>query len=353
LGVRSEIEEVSYFRRVIRIRAEESPSVRLGLDLKAAGVNPEHPAYSQEITPGVVTYREYLSRLATWDPVLICVGIHGEFYKGAENLLYPPEWLNLAERRADELDRVIGGRRQAEAIGCDPGEGVANTAFAIGDKYGLIDLRSFKTTDTSVVTDLSIELMREFNVPDWMFCMDRGGGGKQHADHLRRKGYNVRTVGFGEGVTDERQSRRRLLKSEQSRLQEDRYAYFNRRAQMYGLLRERLDPNPPDEQGGVNRLVNGNGNGSVNGHSSPLPPRFALPVRFSPVLRRQLAVMPLMYDGEGRRYLPPKNRKEGQVATRVKTLSELIGHSPDESDALVLMVYALASGPTGRVGTWG
>lgn len=349
---------MSYHRLVIKIRAEDAPGVRAGMRLAAAGVDPHGLGDGEgngvgETIPGVLGYAEYLNRRATWDAVLQCVGLDGEFYKGAENLLYPPEWLNLAERRADELERTLGARRQVEAIGCDPGEGVANTAFAIGDRYGLIDLRSFKTQDTSTIVDICIELMSEFRVPPHMFAMDRGGGGKQHADHLRRKGYDVRTVGFGEGVTDERQSRRRLLKSEQSRLQEDRYAYTNRRAQMYGLLRERLDPNPPDEQGGVNRLVNGNGNGSVNGHSSPLPPRFALPVRFSPVLRRQLAVMPLMYDGEGRRYLPPKNRKEGQVATQVKTLSELIGHSPDEADALVLMIYALASGPTGRVGTWG
>jgi hypothetical protein len=47
-----------------------------------------------------------------------------------------------------------------------------------------------------------------------------------------------------------------------------------------------------------------------------------------------------MYDEEGRMMLLPKSRKPGGNATQ-KTLTELIGHSPDEADALALAVHAM------------
>jgi hypothetical protein len=83
---------------------------------------------------------------------------------------------------------------------------------------------------------------------------------------------------------------------------------------MYGDLRNLLDPSRP--QG------------------------FALPAEYAE-LRRQLAPIPLTYDGEGRLELLPKNRRHGEEPTRRKTLTELIGCSPDEADALVLAVHAM------------
>jgi hypothetical protein len=123
---------------------------------------------------------------------------------------------------------------------------------------------------------------------------DRGGGGKQHADRMRAMGYPVRTVAFGEAVTpDIRRGLRRI--DERVEAQEERYVYLNRRAEMYGTLRELIDPA---------RDV----------------PVFALPAEYT-VLRRQLSPIPLMFDAEGRLKLPPKNRTSAE--SNITTLTEL------------------------------
>ena len=61
----------------------------------------------------------------------------------------------------------------------------------------------------------------------------------------------------------------------------------------------------------------------------------AVPARKS--LREQLTPIPLQYDEEGRMWLLHKNKRD-QDDER-PTLTELIGHSPDEADAFVLAVY--------------
>ena len=81
---------------------------------------------------------------------------------------------------------------------------------------------------------------------------------------------------------------------------------------MFGLLRERLDPD----------------------NNTP----FAIPEDLRE-LRRQLAPIPLMYDGEGRLLLPPKNKADKN--SNVQTLYDIIGNSPDEADSLVLAYFAM------------
>lgn len=141
---------------------------------------------------------------------------------------------------------------------------------------------------------------------------DRGGGGKEHADRLRNQGYNVRSIGFGEAPNPEH--KRELNRQDRLDMREDRGAYKNRRAELYGTLRELLDP-------------------SRAGESQV----FAIPQEYSE-LRRQLAVMPLCYDDVGKLFLPPKHAKGKEGVT----LDGLIGHSPDEADALVLALYGLS-----------
>jgi hypothetical protein len=52
-------------------------------------------------------------------------------------------------------------------------------------------------------------------------------------------------------------------------------------------------------------------------------------------------MMPLLYDREGRMRLPPKHRASAGAGSKERSLEEIIGHSPDEADSLVLAVYAL------------
>ena len=56
-------------------------------------------------------------------------------------------------------------------------------------------------------------------------------------------------------------------------------------------------------------------------------------------LRKQMAPIPKKYDA-GKLRLPPKHRRPGMQAGE-KTLVEMIGHSPDELDAVMLAVRGL------------
>ncbi len=296
-----------YYRKVINISALDSPNVQLALAEIKAGKSPSH----KEVIPGVISYKEYLKRVATWDEVRQCIGIHGQFYKGAEVLMYPPLWLNRAEAVADNLPKS----RKAEAIGIDPGEGVEDTAWAAVDRQGLIELIVKKTPDTSVIIGDTLAFMAKHGVKDEKVVFDRGGGGKQRADDMRRMGYNVGTIAFGEALALIPKRGIRTL-PEKLEHKEEKYAYFNRRAEMYGTLREILDPSC-DREDGVG---------------------YGIPREYT-TLRQELAPIPLTYDKEGRLKLLPKNKATPNATG--KTLVELIGHSPNCADALVLAVYAL------------
>lgn len=305
------------YRKVIQIGAEDSPNVKLGLEQKRRGL----PITNEMLIPGVKDYAEYEKNLATWDAIQIEVSVHGRFYKGKDVLMFPREWL----LRARTLDLLLRrqGKRQALAIGIDPAEGGDKTAMAAVDTKGLIELVSRKTPNTADITTEARDFMHKHGVPPEMVVFDAGGGGKQHRDRMAAdppEGYGmegIRTVAFGEtlGLTPKRGL---TMIEDRIDIKEERSAYVNRRAEMYGTLRNLLDP-------------------SLN------PGGFALPLNEHPELYQQLSVIPLLYDAEGRMLLLPKNRR-GDVAEtgkQRKTLVELIGHSPDEADATVLAVYAM------------
>jgi hypothetical protein len=300
------------YRKVIRITAEDSPNVQAGLKYEALGL----PVPEEVIIPGVLPYHDYKKRLETWDPVRICIGLRGTFWEGAEVLLYPPEWLNLAELRAVQL-LLDATPRRAVSIGCDPGEGGANTAWSVVDHLGLMEQVALRTPDTSVIVTRTLALIHSYGVKPENVVFDRGGGGKQIADELRSRGYGVRTVAFGEPANPE--PRMGMFQfSEKIDIAEDKYTFVSKRAQMYGEFRSLLDPSLCGGPGKV----------------------FALPARYTD-LRHQLSLFPLLYDKEGRMRLPPKNRVAGQGTRGEKSLVELIGRSPDESDSLVLAVYGM------------
>ena len=296
---------MSYYRKVIRIQATDSPNVRREL-LRQQGV-PESEWPPE--TPGVLTWAEYQQRRATWDKIRQCIGLDADFYEGAELLLFPPEWLNRAEQLAELLR---GKPRKAKAIGCDPGEGGANSAWCVVDEFGILEMLSLKTPDTTVVPSTTAMLMRKWDVPAERVILDRGGGGKQHADTLEAQGLKVRSVGFGASPTLE--IKRGIHSIEARRdVQEERYVYVNLRAQMFHEASLLLDPARTD--------------GS-----------FAISAEYT-ALRHQLSVMPKLTDAEGRYWLPPKSKRD-EKDTR-KTLVEMIGHSPDEADAYVLAIHGM------------
>ncbi len=291
-------------RKVIRIKAEDSPNVRLSLAEIATGLEPS----GRVLIPGVKQYWEYMVNRRDWDLHQQCVSLDADWYMGQEIMMYPPEWLNAAERRARGL---AGVKRVAKTIGVDTGEGSADTSMAVVDELGLIELESRKTPDTSEIPGWVLAFARKHSVPPDKIMFDRGGGGYEHACTLRKQGYDVRTVAFGSPIAEDKKPRGvvRVLKERVSK-EEEKYAYKNRRAEMYHMLRLLLKDG------------------------------FALPREYVE-LRRQLSPVPLQYDEEGRIFLPPKQSKPGDEDKDKDTMVKRIGCSPDQSDALVLAVYGM------------
>jgi hypothetical protein len=291
-----------YYRRVVRVTAEDSPNVRLARAQLAAGQEPT----GEILVPGVLPWADYCKRRATWDAVRQCVSLDALFWEGADVLMFPPDWLDRAEAYAEQAPRD----RRARAVGIDPGEGGSDTAMSAVDEHGVVELASRKTPDTSVVVPEAVAFMLKHGCRAEDVVFDRGGGGKQHADRMRAMGYPVRTVAFGESYVLEPQ-RGLVTLPQKLEHREVRYAYRTRRSQMYGELRELLDP--------------------ANGRS------FGLPARYRE-LRRQLSLIPLTRDSEGRLELLPKHRRKDSTK---RTLVDIIGCSPDEADATVLAVHGM------------
>ena len=301
-----------YYRRVIHIEATASPNVRLGISQYEKGMTPT----DEVLVPGLKTYGEYCKNLEMWDEAQQCVSLRAQFYKGKDVLLYPAEWLKRAKEIAE---RLRGKVRKARGIGVDPAEGGDKTAMVAVDEYGVIEVSSKTTPDTAMIPLEAYGFAVKHGLKDnpELICFDRGGGGKQHVDRLKADyDFACRSIGFGEAIVPDPKRGITVLE-ERVDQRGEQYAYKNRRAQMYGDLRDLLDP-------------------SLN------PQGFGIPKEEYELLR-QLGPIPLWYDREGRMYLPPKQRNanaKGPVAQEV-TLNSLLGCSPDEADALALAVHAM------------
>lgn len=304
-----------FFRKVIKIKADDSPNVRLAEKEIAEGKEPSNKV----LVPGVVTYEDYLIARATYDDMNQCISLDAEFYEGDSVYLFTPTNLALAE----EIAKNLPDDRKAKAIGCDPAEGGDSTTWAIIDEEGLIDLVVEKTPDTSYITSKTIALMNQYGIPADRVMFDRGGGGKQHADRLRSQGYEVHTVAFGEPVNPEK--KRGITRLDQAKLNDEtKYEYKSRRVQMFHILsRAILDgfalPSKPLNKAEINRKS----------------------------LADQLKVFPLQLDPEGRYKLPPKNKTDKN--SKEITLVDMIGHSPDEADALAIAYYCMTKKPAAQM----
>jgi len=316
-----------HYRKVIRIQASESPNVRLALAELRAGKQPS----GDILVPGVKTYAEYIKDRATLSPAEQSVILDASFWEGADQLIFPSEWLDACAHFAEQLDPG----RPGAALGIDPGEGSANTTSTVVDRQGIIDMRSRRTPDTSVIADEAIAMYHEYGIPPGKIGIDRGGGGKQIADEIRRRGYKVQTIGFGEGILhDLRRGTSRRQYDEQVDTREERYAYKNRRAEMFcGELRNLI-------RSGLFGL--------------PLRHKHPRTQEALAELHRQLSLMPLLFDQEGRMVMLPKNPRPNSTNPNELTLIKLLGHSPDEADSLAVAVHTMLHVPaTARAGAVG
>lgn len=301
--------------------------MRLALLQEGRGERPT----GEVLVPGVVTWSNYKKRRALWTPARQKVGLDAEWWEGAQELLFPLEWLDAC---ADRAAALAGHRRQARGVGVDPAEGGDMTSMAAVDGLGLLELVSVQTPDTSKVPGMVAAFGRKWGVDPENWAFDRGGGGYEHACTLRSLDFRgVRTVGFGEVMALPIRSGKTPVTARRE-VREEKYVYKNRRAQMYHDLSLLCDPRGLDEDG------------------QPRPP-FALPrpaagpdAEVCRRLHHQLQAFPRLTDPEGRYYLPPKHRKDRDEEDGC--LEDLIGHSPDEADAVVLAVHAMLYRAVGR-----
>lgn len=298
-------------RKVIRIRAEDSPNVRHAQAAieKYGETEARKRGLLKNIIPGVLSYDEYRIRRATWSTVEQAVTLDAEFAADSAEMLFPLEWLNHSNEIA------ILASRHAKYMGVDTAEGGDNTVWLAINEYGVLDIKSQKTPNTAIIPAETMAFAAKHGIQAHNIYFDMGGGGKEHHDVLHHiHNYPVNGVRFGSAPTPHRT---RAMTPLNQRDEEDdtRYVYKNRRAEMYHLLSLAMNPDTG--------------------------PGFAIPGKYTE-LRRQLSPIPRKYDGEGRLFLPPKNAKKSD--SDEVTMRSLIGCSPDEADALVLAVYGWKKG---------
>lgn len=299
-----------YYRYVMRVQATDSPNIRLALAQQRRGEVPT----DELIVAGVKSWGDYQREKLTWDEAHCCVSHGADFYEGTGARLYPGLWLNRAEEIARNLKNKQ--KRRASAVGVDTAEGGDSTVMTAIDDFGILEQISKKTPDTSQITREVKAFMMKWGMSreDAHNCLfDAGGGGKEHADRMRDEGWKVRAIAFGGTASNIHLTRKLKTIVERVEEKEVAYVYKNRRAEMYGLARHLLDP--------VNE-------------------GFGIPEELAE-LRRQMEPIPLKYDGEGRLYVPPKDKPPGNPDSPVETLKELLGCSPDEADSFVLAVFGL------------
>ena len=308
-----------YYRKVIQIKAIDSPNVKMG----QFAVN-HKLTIPPNIIPGVMPFEEYRKRIETWDMMRLSIGIHAEFYEGAEVRLFPPMWMAASEQLARELE-AKGTRRIGQVMGIDGAEGGDSTVWTIVDELGVLHITSRKTPDTAVIPDITLMLMKQFSIEPEYVYFDRGGGGTAQANFLRRKLGKANafpTVAFGEASSDPNRFKRMRTSTQKGFDAERRMTYKNRRAEMYGLLRELLDPAISDR-----------------GFAIPFHKNNNEPDSPYKELKRQMTPIPLQLDPEGRLKLPSKRKLNPD--SEELSLTEICGCSPDETDSLVLAVYGL------------
>lgn len=314
------------FRNVIWISGDDSPNVQVGKKWKALGKSGPPPKVGLDGTPifipGILSYPTYLERLDTYSDFDKKTRLFGKFPEEAGHKLFPGAWLQTAQELNDLLVARIKLRGKPIgkpfALGVDSSEGGGDkTAFVVWGRFGIVYVLSKETPKTTEIQGTTLALMRKFGIKPWYVAFDSGGGGKQHADALRDKGYeDITDVDFGSRADDPKK-------------------YMNKRAELYGELREAMKP--------TSRLARMLKTGPARWGNEKL--YCASIPSDNAVLKEDLSVLPLLRDSEGRLRILPKERARGKTSQRAeKTLRELLGRSPDQGDAAALAHFAWVRG---------
>jgi len=165
-----------YIRKIIHIKAEDSPNVILGLEQKKRGLIPTN----EVLVPGIREYNDYAKMRKYLPSDEQAVVLDAEWIEGATTKLFPLEWLLRAERLYEDWKEELA-RDPIKWLSCDPAEGNNNTSWCIGTKRGLVRAPiSKKTPDTTEIPIMTLKLMEEWHIPPERVYFDAGGG-KVHA----------------------------------------------------------------------------------------------------------------------------------------------------------------------------
>ena len=306
------------FRKVIHIDAAKSPNYLYGEALRKRGEKPPYPS----IIPGVCSHSDFQRRKLVWDKAKQTMRLHGNFFLGANALLFPPLWLDKAEDTWDANHKLPYDANVPETstlpnyLGVDTGAGRDLTVWTVINRLGIVQQIPKVTDDTSVIPDITKALMKQFYIKPSNVAFDAGGGGKQFVDLLRNQRMGnmslsaIRSVAFGSSpkprIGQAVKTNRQKIEKE-----EDAQTFKNKRAQMYWLLRELVDETS---------FLDMDGNVTQSNADQQI---FGIPRELT-TLREELAVLQLLYDQEGKLYLPPKDdpprRTVGNNHTEVITL---------------------------------
>jgi len=324
-------------RRVIHIDVRKTPNVAAGIAWDKEGRQGPCP----RPFPGLMSYPDYVHHLREWPEFRITTCLYGQLLEDdASQLLVPRRWLEYGQTAWGEVDRDHRATLP-KYMGVDAAMGGGDLAcWIVVDQLGVCDIRTLAAAgfadeegipQTGKQLDITRQMQAKWDIPWENIAVDAGGSGKPAiVDPLRKEGKRVAAVEFGGGASKRHKKE-----------------YVNRRAELYGELAKQIDP-------GLERETDGD-------EDSPLVPRKWLSVETESGRRRweraftlpphgrlradvealvdELSLIPRLHDGEGKMFLPPKDRKAGQKTGQC--LREMLGRSPDRSDACALAVWRM------------
>jgi hypothetical protein len=314
--------EAGLLRWVRHVSPEESPNLIRSREMDQRGEKGPYPM----VVPGLLSRQEYDEWDATWDEPRKRVRLRGELPDEEAMKLYPPSWLDLAQRLGVKLREQL--RRDERwhgdgpyALGIDVAYGGGDlTAWVVLGRYGVRHVHARSTPNTTAISGYTIELIRRYQIRSWAVAFDSGGGGKQIADMLRER----RDMDFGE-IVDVSFGANPL----------DQHKYYNRRTELYGELRTVLEATAERQ--------------ALLALSADAWPRQTRCLSLPPddaKLREDLAVLPYEWDNEGKLRLPPKDHRRRDLSSQMErsVRDMLSGRSPDRGDALALAWFAWTRG---------
>jgi hypothetical protein len=259
------------------------------------------------IIPGQLCYDTYLAHCRNPDRRWVNVFAHGKFPDEDPQIqVILSSWLD------GHVQAWLNSKPPVTAFALDVADSEYGdeTIFVAGGAQGCRDIdnrrkQGLMETCAWVLDTARVKYGVDLTRGEHTIAIDAGGLGRGLVSRMQEIGVRVLPVEGGESP-------------------EDKARFVNRRAELYGVLGDRLNP---------------------GGTYANVP--WALPT--DSLLRQDLCAPEKIYDSDGFRYkITPKTRQKGMPENR-PTLHEKLGRSPDRGDAVALLYWAIHRGATAPV----